>query len=84
MKRIITISRGFGSGGHSIGQKAAEKLNLNFYDQALLEKIAQETGLSQEYIENSEYAPSRNSLPCRCCVFPLKPSFDMQKYTARR
>ena len=62
MKRIITISREFGSGGHSIGQKTAEKLNLNFYDQALLEKIAQETGLSQEYIENSEYAPSRNSL----------------------
>ena len=39
MKRIITISREFGSGGHSIGQKVAEKLDLNFYDQALLEKI---------------------------------------------
>ena len=62
MKRIITISREFGSGGHSIGQKVAEKLNLNFYDQALLERIAQETGLSKEYIENSEYAPARNSL----------------------
>ena len=62
MKRIITISREFGSGGHSIGQKVAEKLNLHFYDQALLEKIAQETGLSKEYIENSEYAPARNSL----------------------
>ena len=62
MKRIITISREFGSGGHSIGQKVAEKLNLKFYDRALLEKIAQETGLSAEYIENSEYAPARNSL----------------------
>ena len=62
MKRIITISREFGSGGHSIGQKVAEKLDLNFYDQALLEKIAQETGLSKEYIESSEYAPARNSL----------------------
>ena len=62
MKRIITISREFGSGGHSIGQKVAEKLKLHFYDQALLEKIAQETGLSKEYIENSEYALARNSL----------------------
>ena len=62
MKRIITISREFGSGGHSIGQKVAEKLNLKFYDQALLEKIAQETGLSEEYIKNSEYAPVKNSL----------------------
>lgn len=62
MKRIITISREFGSGGHSIGQKVAEKLNLKFYDRALLEKIAQETGFSKEYIENSEYAPVKNSL----------------------
>ena len=62
MKRIITISREFGSGGHSIGQKVAEKLNLKFYDRALLEKIAQETGLSEEYIKNSEYAPVKNSL----------------------
>ena len=62
MKRIITISREFGSGGHSIGQKVAEKLNLKFYDQMLLEKIAQETGLSAEYIESSEYAPVKNSL----------------------
>ena len=62
MKRIITISREFGSGGHSIGQKVAEKLNLKFYDQMLLEKISQETGLSAEYIESSEYAPVKNSL----------------------
>lgn len=62
MKRIITISREFGSGGHSIGQKVAEKLNLEFYDRALLEKIAQETGLFEEYIKNSEYAPVKNSL----------------------
>lgn len=62
MKRFITISREFGSGGHSIGQKVAEKLNLKFYDQTLLEKIAQETGLSAEYIESSEYAPVKNSL----------------------
>ena len=62
MKRIITISREFGSGGHSIGQKVAEKLNLKFYDQMLLEKISQETGLSAEYIESSEYAPVKKRL----------------------
>lgn len=61
-KKIITISREFGSGGHSIGQKVAEALNLKFYDRALLEKIAQETGLSEAYIQDSEYAPVKNSL----------------------
>ena len=31
-KKIITISRQFGSGGHSIGLALAEKLDLPYYD----------------------------------------------------
>ena len=38
--KIITISREFGSGGHSIGKAVAERLNIPFYDQILLEHIA--------------------------------------------
>ena len=61
--KIITISREFGSGGHSIGKAVAEKLNIPFYDQILLEHIAIETGFSQEFIqEAAEYATARNSL----------------------
>lgn len=37
-KRIITISREFGSGSHSIGKIVAETLGTSFYDQELLEK----------------------------------------------
>lgn len=43
-KRVITISREFGSGGHSIGKIVAETLGIGFYDQELLDKIAEETG----------------------------------------
>ena len=43
-KRVITISREFGSGGHSIGKTVAETLGIGFYDHKLLEKIAEETG----------------------------------------
>ena len=46
-KRVITISRQFGSGGHSIGKAVAETLGIGFYDQKLLEKIAEETGFSK-------------------------------------
>lgn len=61
--KIITISREFGSGGHSIGKAVAERLNIPFYDQILLEHIAIETGFSQEFIkEAAEYATARNSL----------------------
>ena len=41
-KRVITISREFGSGGHSIGKTVAKTLGIQFYDQELLEKIAAE------------------------------------------
>ena len=62
-KRIITISREFGSGGHSIGKIVAETLGIGFYDQELLEKIAEETGFSKELIiEAAEYSTAKNSL----------------------
>ena len=34
--RVITISREFGSGGHLIGKRLAEKLQIPFYDKELL------------------------------------------------
>ncbi len=61
MKKIITISREFGSGGRSIGRMVAEKLNMSFYDKELIEKVAEETGLSKKYIEEGgEYSPSKS------------------------
>ena len=55
--RIITISREFGSGGRTIGKKVAEKLGIPCYDSELIQKIAEESGFSVDYIkEESEYA----------------------------
>ena len=57
--RIITISREFGSGGRTIGRKVAEKLGIPCYDAELIQKIAQESGFTENYIkEAGEYAPS--------------------------
>ena len=41
-KRIITISREFGSGGRTIGRKVAEKLGIGFYDKELVKQVAVE------------------------------------------
>ncbi|MGE4275824.1 MAG: AAA family ATPase [Lawsonibacter sp.] len=58
-KNIITISREFGSGGHSIAQEVAKKLGVPCYDKALVEQVAKESGFNPEYIENQgEYASS--------------------------
>lgn len=60
--RIITISREFGSGGHSIGKLVAQKLGISFYDKELVEKVAEKSGYSSDFIEEQgEYAPTTSS-----------------------
>lgn len=55
--RIITISREFGSGGRTIGKLVAEQLGIPCYDQELIEKLAEKSGFTAEYVsERSEYA----------------------------
>ena len=50
-KRIITISREFGSGGRYLGERIAQKLGWDYYDKEMIAKVAEKTGLSQKYIE---------------------------------
>ena len=51
---IITIAREYGSGGRYIGKLVAEKLGIKLYDKNIIENMAEDTGLSEEYIENNE------------------------------
>ena len=50
-KRIITISREFGSGGRFIGEEVAKKLGIAYYDKNVINEIAEKSGLSPEYIQ---------------------------------
>jgi len=55
MKRtIITISREYGSGGRTIGILLAKELGIPCYDRAVIEKAAEKSGMSPEFIENVE------------------------------
>ena len=53
-KKLITISREFGSGGRLIGKRLAEKLDIPYYDKELLDRIAEESGFSKEMIVEAE------------------------------
>ena len=56
MKKVITISREFGSGGHDIGMEVAKRLNIPFYDQEIVDKAVAESGFTKEFIEeHGEY-----------------------------
>ena len=62
-KKIITISREFGSGGRTIGRRVAEELGIPFYDKELVEQIALESGFAPKFIEeNGEHAPGLSRL----------------------
>lgn len=59
-KRIITISREFGSGGRFIGEEVAKKLGITYYDKDIIGQIVEKSGFSPEYIqEKSELSPKK-------------------------
>lgn len=61
-KKIITVSREFGSDGRTIAKQIAEHLGYAYYDKELVAKIAKESGLAESFVlESGEYACSTNS-----------------------
>ena len=57
-KIIVTIDREFGSGGHEVAKRLADRLGVDFYDDEIIAKAAECTGYNKEYIrDNDEKAP---------------------------
>ena len=62
-KKIITISREFGSGGRTIGRMVADALGIPFYDKELVDQIALESGFAPKFVEeHGEHSPGKNIL----------------------
>ena len=56
---IITIGREFGSGGHEVGARLAERLGMKFYDKELIKIAAEKMGCCENFVENNnEKTPS--------------------------
>lgn len=54
---IISIGREFGSGGHEIAEKLAEKFSLKLYDKNLLQHIAEERNVDSKDFEKYDEVP---------------------------
>jgi len=52
--KIITISREYGSGGHSIGRAVAEKLGIEIYDKDIIRAVANASGIDPETVARDE------------------------------
>ncbi|MFA9372352.1 MAG: DUF6198 family protein [Labilibaculum antarcticum] len=59
---VITISREYGSGGHEIGKRIAEKLGLSFYDKELIDLTTKQSGFTSDYIQQNEQKLSNSLL----------------------
>lgn len=45
---VITIARGYGSGGKTMGKMLAEELGIHFYDRELLRLASDDSGINEE------------------------------------
>ena len=62
-KKIITISREFGSGGRTVGRMVAEQLGIPFYNKDLVDQVALESGFAPKFVEeHGEHSPGRSLL----------------------
>lgn len=47
-KYVITIARGYGSGGRTIGKMVAEQLDIPYYDREILNMASEDSGINLE------------------------------------
>ncbi|MBE6022774.1 MAG: cytidylate kinase-like family protein [Cellulosilyticum sp.] len=59
---VITIARGYGSGGRMIGQMLANELNINFYDRELLKLASDESGINESLFAKADETTSNSLL----------------------
>mgnify|MGYP004536071053 FL=1 len=54
MKKVITISRQYASGGRTIGKIVAQKMGIPLYDSEIIKDTMKKTGLSEKMVEAAE------------------------------
>lgn len=45
---VITIARGYGSGGRTLGKMLSKELNIPFYDREILRMASEESGINEQ------------------------------------
>jgi len=58
----VTIARGYGSGGKTMGKRLAEELGWGYYDRELLRLASDESGISEELFAKADETARRSLL----------------------
>ena len=59
---IITINRDVGAGGHTVGQRVAKELGIEFYDRDIIKAAVKESGMDPEEVAQVDEEINRASL----------------------
>ncbi len=59
---IINLGRELGSGGRVIGERVAQKLEIDLYDKRLIKLAAQQSGISDEIFESVDEIGKKSTL----------------------
>ena len=51
---VLTISRQFGTGGLTLGKMVSEKLSFHFYDEEIIQLVAEKAKVSKHWVESME------------------------------
>lgn len=59
MDKVITISREYGAGGHSIGRRVAQELGIEIYDKDIVKETVKASGFDAELVQREGEEISR-------------------------
>nr|WP_295679376.1 cytidylate kinase-like family protein [uncultured Lachnoclostridium sp.] len=61
-KFVITVARGYGSGGRTIGKMLAERLNVHYYDRELMRLASDKSGINEELFVKADETVKKSLL----------------------
>ena len=61
MNKVITISREYGAGGHTIGKRVAQELGIEIYDKDIVRETVRASGFETEVVQEEEEEVSKAS-----------------------
>ena len=61
MNKVITISREYGAGGHTIGKRVAQELGIEIYDKDIVRETVRASGFATEGVQEEEEDVSKAS-----------------------
>ena len=61
MNKVITISREYGAGGHTIGKRVAQELGIEIYDKDIVRETVRASGFETEVVQEEKEDVSKAS-----------------------